>query len=235
MAAEAAARRRAPRHRPLPGLQRAAHLAHGPDGERDLRPARPGLRGRRRADVLLRHPAPPARAGGLGRALRQPHGRAAAEAWRRARWSCGARRASSSTTRCSRPTCRSPSATPPSSSPTAWTAASSRSPSGSRPPSRCTITARPSPGSARGWPRAGCSRRSRRHGRGLRARRALGPHLHAGAAGAARARGLAADGARRHRPRARPPGPPTWPASTTAATATSAGSRPSGRSCSSTT
>ena len=158
MAPEAAARRRAPRRRPLPGLQRAPHLAHGPDGDRHLRPARPRLRGRRRPDVLLRHPAPPARPGGLGRALRQPHGRAAPEdgaargghvvpvvhpVLRR-----GARR----------PTCRSPSATPPSSSPTAWTAASSPSPGPSRPPSRSTTTGPASPGSARAWRPAGSSR-----------------------------------------------------------------------------
>ena len=61
--------------------------------------------------------------------------------WRRARSSCGARRASTSTTRCCSRTCRSPSATPPSSSPSAWSGATSRSPTGSRPPSRCTPTA----------------------------------------------------------------------------------------------
>ena len=161
VAPEAAPRRRAPRHRPLPGLQRAPHLAHGPDGHRHLRPARPGLRGRRRPDVLLRHPAPPPRPGGLGRALRQPHGRAAPED--------GAARGGHVVPvvhpvlrrGAARPSCRSPSATPPSFSPTAWTAASSRSPSPSRPPSRCTITARASPGSARGWRRAGSSPPSR--------------------------------------------------------------------------
>ena len=58
-----------------------------------------------------------------------------------------------------RPTCRSRSATPPSSSPTVSTAGSSRSPSGSRPPWRCTTTTRPRPGRARGGPRGGCWRR----------------------------------------------------------------------------
>ena len=127
------------------GLQRAPHLAHDPDGDRHLRPARPRLRGRRRADVLLRHPAPPAGPGGLGRALRQPHDRAAPEdgaargrhvvpvvhpVLRR-----GARR----------PSCRSPSATPPSSSPTASTAASSRSPSASSATVRAPLSPRGEP------------------------------------------------------------------------------------------
>ena len=236
MAPQAAARRRAPRRRPLPGLQRAPHLAPGPDGDA---PSSTGSG----STTWPRAGRPTAAASSTTAAGRRPRASATpttrsscSRAWRRARWSCGARRASSSTTRCCRPSCRSRSATPPSSSPTVWTAAI------------FTFTQRVEATVALHYHRATEPRQ--REGRAARRlleavpgikvvefepdprwgrtctpalQEQLGPD------------GLAADGARRHRPGARRRGPRTWPASTTAAIAISAASSASARSWSSTT
>ncbi len=203
VAAQAATRWRASRHRPLPGLQRAPDLAHGPDGDRHLRSARPRLRRRRRADVLLRHPAPPPRPDRLRRALRQPHGRVAPED--------GAARGRHVVSLV-HPVLRR-GAPGRSALPEAPHRRVSRRAAGARrfrvhPACRRHCCPPLPPGhpapAARGACRSPAAGVGAGHqGRRVRARSALGPDVHPGSPGGTGAGGVAADGARRHRSGAR--------------------------------
>ena len=162
VAPEAAARRRAPRRRPLPGLQRAAHLAHGPDGRP---PSSTGSASTTWPPAARRTAAASSTTAAGQEASGERYANHTVELLQKMAPARGGhvvpvvhpvlRRGARGRAAVPQAPHRRVSRRPP------GARRVHVHPAASRPPSRSTITARASRGSARAWPRAGSSRPSR--------------------------------------------------------------------------